>query len=494
MATTATVVATELEAVIGLEVHSQLLTKSKMFCGCSAEYAGAPPNSHVCPVCLGMPGMLPVINKTAVEYMIMTALALNCEIPDASKFDRKNYPYPDLMKGYQISQYDLPLSRHGWLTVETEDGERKIRLERVHLEEDTGKLTHVNPNGDSHTLLDVNRSGVPLMEMVGAPDIRTPAEARAYLVKLRTILRTIGVSSGNMEEGAFRCDANISLRPKGSSSYGTKAEVKNMNSFRSVQRALEYEIERQTNLLRNGERVVQETRGWVEDKGITVSQRSKEQAHDYRYFPEPDLPPMTISREWVAELRARLPELPDARRDRFMIQYGLNRYDASVLTVARAMADFFESTVKQGVDPKKVSNWIQSELFRLNKASGDTSDEDVTEVGKLTPETLGGLIKLVDDGAINLSAAKEVFEQLYRAGGDPAAIVKERGLAQISDAGALEQAIDEAIADNAAAVADYQSGKTAAIGRLVGVVMKATRGAANPGLVNELLRQKLDAE
>ncbi|HEX3245666.1 MAG TPA: Asp-tRNA(Asn)/Glu-tRNA(Gln) amidotransferase subunit GatB [Chloroflexota bacterium] len=493
MATTATVVDTEFEAVIGLEVHSQLLTKSKMFCGCSADYAGASPNSHVCPVCLGMPGMLPVMNRTAVEYMIMTALALNCEIPEASKFDRKNYPYPDLMKGYQISQYDLPLSRHGWLMVETEDGERKIRLERVHLEEDTGKLTHVNENGESHTLLDVNRSGVPLMEIVGAPDIRSPAEARAYLVKLRTILRTIGVSSGNMEEGAFRCDANISLRPKGSTSYGTKAEVKNMNSFRSVQRALEFEIERQTKQLRSGERVVQETRGWVEDKGITVSQRSKEQAHDYRYFPEPDLPPLSVSREWVAELRSRLPELPDARRDRFISEYGLGRYDASVLTTARAMADFFEATVKEGVDPKKVSNWIQSELFRLQKAGGDTGDDSVAELGKLTPPSLAGLIKLVDAGTISSSAAKEVFEQLYRSGGKAAAIIEERGLAQISDAGALEQAVADAIANNAAAVADYKSGKTAAIGRLVGVVMKATRGAANPGLVNDLLRQKLDA-
>jgi len=493
MATTATLVDTDFEAVIGLEVHSQLLTKSKMFCGCSAEYAGAAPNSHVCPICLGMPGMLPVINRTAVEYMIMTALALNCEIPEASKFDRKNYPYPDLMKGYQISQYDLPLSRNGWLTLETEDGERKIRLERVHLEEDTGRLTHVNANGESFTLLDVNRSGVPLMEIVGAPDIRTPAEARAYLVKLRTIVRTIGVSSGNMEEGAFRCDANISMRPKGSNSYGTKAEVKNMNSFRSVQHALEFEIERQTRLLRNGERVVQETRGWVEEKGITVSQRSKEQAHDYRYFPEPDLPPLKVSRDWVATLQARLPELPDARRDRFIAEYGLNRYDASVLTTARTMADFFESTVKHGVDAKKASNWIQSELFRLQKASGDATDDDATELGKLTPETLAGLIKLVDSGSINSSAAKEVFERLYRSGGDPSGIVQERGLAQISDAGALEQAVAEAIANNGAAVADYKSGKTAAIGRLVGVVMKTTRGAANPGLVNELLRQKLDA-
>jgi aspartyl-tRNA(Asn)/glutamyl-tRNA(Gln) amidotransferase subunit B len=377
--------------------------------------------------------------------------------------------------------------------VETEDGERQIRLERVHLEEDTGKLTHVHENGETYTLLDVNRAGVPLMEIVGAPDIRTPAEARAYLVKLRTIVRTIGVSSGNMEEGAFRCDANVSLRPKGSTSYGTKAEVKNMNSFRSVQRALEFEIERQTKLLRDGERVVQETRGWVEDKGITVSQRSKEQAHDYRYFPEPDLPPLTVSREWVAELRSRLPELPDARRDRFMSEYELGRYDAAVLTTARPMADFFESTVKEGVDAKKVSNWIQSELFRLQKAGGDTSEDSVAELGKLTPASLAGLIKLVDAGTINSSAAKEVFEQLYRSGGEPSAIVEERGLAQISDAGALEQAIADAIANNAAAVADYKSGKTAAIGRLVGVVMKATRGAANPGLVNELLRQKLDA-
>ncbi|MFN0074073.1 MAG: Asp-tRNA(Asn)/Glu-tRNA(Gln) amidotransferase subunit GatB [Chloroflexota bacterium] len=492
MVSTATRVDTEFEAVIGLEVHSQLLTKSKMFCGCSAEYAGAAPNTHVCPVCLGMPGMLPVMNKTAVEYMIMTALALNCDIPEASKFDRKNYPYPDLMKGYQISQYDLPLSRNGWLIVESEAGERKIRLERVHLEEDTGRLTHVSTNGEGHTLLDVNRAGVPLMEIVGAPDIRTPAEARAYLIKLRTILRTIGVSSGNMEEGAFRCDANISMRPVGSNGYGTKAEVKNMNSFRSVQRALEYEIERQTRLLRIGERVVQETRGWVEDKGITVSQRSKEQAHDYRYFPEPDLPPLNVSREWVAELRARLPELPDARRDRFVAEYGLNSYDAAVLTTARAMADFFEATVRAGVDAKKVSNWIQSELFRLQKTSGDTGEDALAELGKLTPASLAGLIKLIDSGAINVSAGKVVFEQMYRSGGDAADIVRERGLAQISDSGALEQAVADVIEKNPAAVADYKSGKVAAIGRLVGDVMKVTRGKANPGVVNDLLRQKLD--
>lgn len=485
---------TEFEAVIGLEVHSQLLTKSKMFCGCSAEYVGAAPNTHVCPICLGMPGMLPVINRRAVEYMIMTALALNCEIPEASKFDRKNYPYPDLMKGYQISQYDLPLSRHGWLDIETEDGERRIRLERVHLEEDTAKLLHVSANGESCSLLDVNRAGVPLMEIVGAPDIRTPAEARAYLVKLRTILRTIGVSSGNMEEGSFRCDANVSLRPKGSTAYGTKAEVKNMNSFRSVQRALEYEIQRQTRLLREGERVVQETRGWVEDKGITVSQRSKEQAHDYRYFPEPDLPPLTISREWVAELRARLPELPDARRDRFIAQYGLGHKDAVVLTTVRAIADFFEQCVKLGADPKKVSNWIQSELFRLQKMTSDaTADEPMGDLGKLTPAGLAGLIKLIDDGTISTSAGKGVFERMYRTGAEPVAIVEEHGLAQVSDSSALDALVAQVLEAHPQAVVDYRNGKTAAIGRLVGEVMRASRGAANPGLVNQLLRKRLES-
>jgi aspartyl-tRNA(Asn)/glutamyl-tRNA(Gln) amidotransferase subunit B len=481
---------TKYEAVIGLEVHSQLLTRSKMFCGCSAEYAGAPPNSHVCPVCLGMPGVLPVINRRAVELTIMTGLALNCEIPEASKFDRKNYPYPDLMKGYQISQYDLPLAREGWIDVEVDGEVRRIGMERVHLEEDTARLVHATDGaGRPCSLIDVNRSGVPLMEVVSKPDLRSPAEARAYLQKLRAILRTLGVSTGNMEEGSFRCDANISLRPVGSAELGTKTEVKNMNSFRSVARALEYEIGRQTALLEAGEPVVQETRGWVEDRGITVSQRSKEQAHDYRYFPEPDLPPVFVAREWVADITARLPELPDARRERYVQQHGLTRYLASQLTASTDVAELFERAVELYPDPKRVGNWIQTELFRLQKEGGD---EEGT--GRVPPaEHLAELLRLIDRGTVSGTAAKQVFEEMYRTGRAPTAVVEALGLAQVSDADELGDVVAQVIAANPQPVADYRNGKTPALGRLVGQVMKATRGRANPGLVNELLRKQLDA-
>src|SRR5438067_2992231 len=332
------------EAVIGLEVHAELLTASKMFCACSAQHAGAEPNTQVCPICLGMPGVLPAINERAIEFTVLTALALNCEIPEYSKFDRKNYNYPDLMKGYQISQYDLPLSRNGWLEIPDPADPaqtRRLGITRVHLEEDTAKLRHVrNAAGETYSLMDVNRAGVPLMEIVGEPDIRTPEEAGAYLRALRAMLRYIGVSTANMEDGAFRCDANVSLRPRGTSTFGAKVEVKNMNSFRAVQRALAFEIERQRDLLEDGGRIVQETRGWVEERGVTVSQRSKEEAHDYRYFPEPDLPPLAASREWVEGVRARLPELPEPKRRRFMAHYGLSAEDAATLTASRALADF----------------------------------------------------------------------------------------------------------------------------------------------------------
>ncbi len=333
----------EYETIIGLEVHAQLLTKSKMFCSCSTDYASAPPNTHVCPVCLGMPGVLPTINKKAIEYAVMTALALNCTIPEHSRFDRKNYPYPDLMKGYQISQYDNPLSNNGWLTIEVEGKTRRIGITRVHQEEDVAKLVHrSDPSGESYSLVDVNRAGVPLMEIVSEPDMRSPEEAREYLMKLHSILQYLGVSTGNMEEGSFRCDANVSIRPVGSTKLMSKVEVKNMNSFKAVYRALAYEVERQRKVVGEGGRLVQETRGWVEEKGTTVSQRSKEQAHDYRYFPEPDLPPLELSRKLVEEIRSRLPELPDARRGRFISQYNLSRYDASLWTRSKALADLFE--------------------------------------------------------------------------------------------------------------------------------------------------------
>ena len=485
-----TLVGTAYEAVIGLEVHSQLLTASKMFCGCSSEYAGAAPNSHVCPVCLGMPGMLPVINKRAVELTIMTGLALNCEIPHASKFDRKNYPYPDLVKGYQISQYDLPFCNDGWIDVEVDGQVRRIGMERVHLEEDTARLVHGN-DSDGHpaSFADMNRSGVPLMEIVSKPDLRSPAEARAYLQKLRSILRALGVSTGNMEEGSFRCDANISMRPVGQAEYGTKAEVKNMNSFRAVFRALEYEIRRQTEVLQRGERVVQETRGWVEERGVTVSQRSKEQAHDYRYFPEPDLPPVFVAAEWVSELEAKLPELPDARRERYVAEHGLTPYLAGQLTATAEIGELFERTLALYPDPRKVGNWIQTELFRLQKESGDEEGAS----GLPSPDHLADLLKLVDAGTINQTAAKQVFEEMYRTGRAPGEVVEALGLTQVSDADELTRIVDEVIAANPKPVADYKGGKVSAAGRLVGEVMKATRGRANPGVVKDVLFARLDA-
>jgi aspartyl-tRNA(Asn)/glutamyl-tRNA(Gln) amidotransferase subunit B len=481
---------TAYEAVIGLEVHCQLLTASKMFCGCSSEYAGAAPNSHVCPVCLGMPGMLPVINRRAVELTIMTGLALNCEIPVASKFDRKNYPYPDLVKGYQISQYDLPFAKEGWIDVEVDGAARRIGMERVHLEEDTARLVHgTDSEGHPASFVDVNRSGVPLMEIVSKPDMRSPAEARAYLQKLRSIVRTLGVSTGNMEEGSFRCDANISMRPVGATEYGTKAEVKNMNSFRAVFRALEYEIKRQTEVLQRGERVIQETRGWVDDRGVTVSQRSKEQAHDYRYFPEPDLPPVFVAAEWVTEIRAKLPELPDARRERYIAEHGLTPYLAGQLTASAEVGELFERTLALYPDPRKVGNWIQTELFRLQKESGD--EEGATALP--APEHLADLLKLVDSGTINQTAAKQVFEEMYRSGRAPGAVVESLGLTQVSDADELTRIVDEVIAANPKPVADYKGGKVSAASRLVGEVMKATRGRANPGVVKDLLFARLDA-
>ncbi|MCJ7522044.1 MAG: Asp-tRNA(Asn)/Glu-tRNA(Gln) amidotransferase subunit GatB, partial [Dehalococcoidia bacterium] len=404
----------EYETVIGLEVHAQLLTKSKMFCGCSTDYADAPPNTHVCPVCLGMPGVLPVINRQAIEYAIMTALALNCPIAETTRFDRKNYPYPDLMKGYQISQYDNPLSYGGWLNIEAEGRSKRIGITRVHQEEDVAKLWHrTETTGETYSLVDVNRAGVPLMEIVSEPDMRSPEEARQYLMKLRSILQYLGVSTGNMEEGSFRCDANVSIRPMGSTEFQAKVEVKNMNSFKSVYRALEYEVERQCKMLEKGGRPVQETRGWVEDRGITVSQRTKEYAHDYRYFPEPDLPPLTISRELVTEIKARLPELPDARRDRFISEYGLSRYDANLITDSRPLADYFESSLNlfpEGTDVKKsaktVANWLLGEYSRLfNSTYTEISD------CKVEPVHLIEMLDLVDKGTLSTTMAKTVFEE-----------------------------------------------------------------------------------
>jgi aspartyl-tRNA(Asn)/glutamyl-tRNA(Gln) amidotransferase subunit B len=470
------------EAIIGMEVHAELLTRSKMFCGCSADFFGAEPNTLTCPVCTGMPGVLPVINQKAIEHTIMTALALNCEIAEASVFSRKNYFYPDLPKSYQISMYDLPLSENGWLEIEVDGGSKRIGIERVHLEEDTAKLFHVG----GHSLVDFNRSGVPLMEIVSQPDMRSADEAYAYLTKLRQIVRYLGVSSGDMEKGAMRCEANVSLRPMGSTEYGTKVEVKNLNSFRSVKLALDYEIQRQSRILDEGGSIEQVTMGWDENRGVTVIQRSKEYAHDYRYFPEPDLPPLSISREWVEEIRGKLPELPEARRDRFRQEYGLSSYDAGVLTADKAVADYFEACVKAYSEAKTVSNWISGELFRLLKET-ETGIEEV----RITPAALAELLTFVEKGTITQNTAKAVLGEMFRSGRAASEIVAERGLAQISDADELGRIVERVIAANPDPVAEYRAGKERLFGWFVGQVMKATRGKANPQLVTELLKEKL---
>lgn len=472
------------ETIIGLEVHAQLLTKSKMFCSCSTDYANAPPNTHVCPICLGMPGVLPAINAKAVEYAVMTALALNCSIPEYTKFDRKNYSYPDLMKGYQISQYDAPIGKEGWLAVDRNGTAKRINITRVHLEEDVAKLWH---RGD-YSLIDVNRSGVPLMETVSEPDISSPEEARSYLVGLRNILRYLGVSTGNMEEGSFRCDANISIRPEGSKDFLPKVEVKNMNSFKAVYQALEYEARRQRKVLEEGGQLVQETRGWVEERGITVTQRSKEYADDYRYFPEPDLPPLIFDRKWIEEMRARLPELPEARRARFVAQYGLPLYDANLLTNSKALADYFENCLKlmDHGKSKMVSNWLLGDFSRLLNAA----DIEI-EKAKIRPALLAEMLGLVDKGAVSGPAAKAVFEEMFRTGKAASEIVVEKKLSQISDSSELREVVRQVMADNPKAASDYKAGKQQALTFITGQVMKATRGRANPTLVKDILLQEL---
>jgi aspartyl-tRNA(Asn)/glutamyl-tRNA(Gln) amidotransferase subunit B len=477
------------ETIIGLEVHAQLLTRSKMFCRCSTDYASAPPNTHVCPVCLGMPGVLPVINRQAVEFTMMTALALNCPVSEYTKFDRKNYPYPDLMKGYQISQYDAPIGQRGWLTIEVDGQTKKIGITRVHLEEDTAKLLHrSSPDGADYSLVDVNRAGCPLMEIVGEPDLRSPEEARQYLIKLRTILQYLGVSTGNMEEGSFRCDANISLLPEGSSEYTPKVEVKNMNSFKAVYLAMEYEAQRQRKAAAEGKKLVQETRGWVEEKGKTVSQRSKEYAHDYRYFPEPDLPPLAIGRDWVEAVRARLPELPEARRDRFMSEYGLPQYDADLLTGNKGMADYFEESVSKDVKPKDISNLLLGAATSIMNAN----NIDIQEFRqKVPPAQTTRIAQLNSEGIINITTTNKMYVYIIETGKTADEIISERGLSQISDTRELEKIVADVIKSNVQPVADYRAGKEAALKFLVGQVMKATRGRANPQLVNEVLKQKL---
>jgi aspartyl-tRNA(Asn)/glutamyl-tRNA(Gln) amidotransferase subunit B len=481
------------ETIIGLEVHAQLLTKSKMFCRCSTDYTSAPPNTHVCPVCLGLPGVLPTINQQAVEYTVMTALALNCTISDYTRFDRKNYPYPDLMKGYQISQSYAPIGHHGWLIIETNGEKKKVSIDNVHLEEDVAKLVHhTSPGGESYSLVDVNRSGVPLMEIVGEPDLRSPEEARQYLIGLRSILQYLGVSTANMEEGSFRCDANISVRPEGSTDLLAKVEVKNMNSFKAVYRALEYEAERQRKSADEGKKPVQETRGWVEDRGITVAQRSKEYAHDYRYFPEPDLAPLVLSREWVEGVKSKLPELPGARRDRFVAEYKLPVYDANLLTSSKAMADYFEDCLKTSqLSPKEMGNWLLGEVSRIINAK---NIDIVNFREKVSPEQLVRLLALNKQGEVSTATAKSVLGQMFDTGNSADDIIKAQGLGQIIDNEAIVKEIMVVISNNAQAVADYRAGKKQSLKFLVGQVMRATGGRANPGLVNELLEKKLEEE
>jgi aspartyl-tRNA(Asn)/glutamyl-tRNA(Gln) amidotransferase subunit B len=484
------------ETIIGLEVHAQLLTKSKMFCRCSTDYASAPPNTHVCPVCLGMPGVLPTINQQAVEYTVMTALALNCTISDYTKFDRKNYPYPDLMKGYQISQYDAPFGHHGWLNIEVNGEKKKAGITRVHLEEDVAKLVHrTSPGGESYSLVDVNRSGVPLMEIVGEPDLRSPEEARQYLIKLRSILQYLGVSTGNMEEGSFRCDANISIRPQDSTDSLAKVEVKNMNSFKAVYLALEYEAKRQRRAAEEGKKLAQETRGWVEERGITVAQRSKEYAHDYRYFPEPDLPPLVLSQEWVEEIRSRLPELPEARRDRFAAEYNLPLYDANLLTSSREMADYFEETYQESqkvstkIPAKVISNWLLGEVSRIMNAR----NIDIIEFRKnVSPKQFVILLAEHSQGIVSSTSGKSVLDEMSLTGKDSTKIITQRGLTQISDTRQLEETVTSVINSNPQAVADYKAGKKQSLKFLVGQVMRTTGSRANPKLVNELLEKKLE--
>jgi len=480
---------TQPETVIGLEVHAQLLTQSKMYCGCSARYADAPPNRHVCQVCGGFPGALPVLNRAAIEAAILTGLALNCEIPGFCKLDRKNYVYPDLPKGYQISQYDLPLCIHGELAFVTGGEERRVGVTRVHVEEDTGRLLHrLDEHGQDVSLVDLNRSGVPLMEIVGEPDLRSPAEARDYLVALRQILRYIGVSTGNMEEGAFRCDANISIRDAGGA-YGTKVEIKNMNSFSAVFRALRYEEERQRSVLEAGGVVDQETRGWVEAQGITASQRTKEQAHDYRYFPEPDLPPLDVSREMVGEIQAQLPELPATRRWRLMQIYGLDPETVQLLTTEREIADLFEETVGPDGDAasaRVAANWIANDLLGLQRARGLPPEQL-----PLTAPQLRDLLAALMGGELTARAAKELLPQV-EADEMPRAVAVRLNLLALDDEAAVRDAMTETLAAFPAAVTDYRAGKKAAIGRLIGETIKRTGGRAKPDQVRRLIEESLD--
>ena len=476
------------EVVIGLEVHVELKTKTKIFCSCPNEF-GSEPNTNVCPRCLGLPGTLPVLNEKVLEYAIKAGLALNCEIAEFSKFDRKNYFYPDLTKAYQISQFDLPICEHGYLDIDVDGNHKRIGITRIHMEEDAGKLVH---EGDTisvsnSSLVDYNRAGVPLIEIVSEPDMRSAEEAKAYLEKLKAYIEYTGVSDVKMEQGSLRCDANVSVRPFGQKEFGTRAEVKNLNSFRAVQKAIEYEVERQIELIEDGGKVVQETRTWDDAQGITLSLRGKEEANDYRYFPDPDLTPLIISKDYVEEIRKTIPELPDVKKERLISEMGLPEYDAGVITSSKGLATFFDHTVAIYPDAKKVCNWLMVEFCRLLN-----SESVEIENSQVTPEKLAALLKLVDDGKISGKIAKTVFEEMFISGKDPEAIVEEKGLVQISDEGALGAMIDKIIAENPKSVEDYKSGNKKALGFFVGKIMKETQGQANPGMVNKMLTERLD--
>jgi len=477
------------EAVIGLEVHVELSTKSKVFCGCSTHF-DAPANTNVCPVCLGMPGVLPVMNRAVVESAVAVGLALDCTMSKWSKMDRKNYFYPDLAKNYQISQYDLPLCHDGSIEIEMDGAKKAIGITRVHIEEDTARNVHTlggEGGGPTQSGVDFNRSGVPLLEIVSEPDIRSAQEAYAYLTALKQILQYLGVSDCNMEEGSLRAEANISIRPVGETKFGVKTEVKNVASFSGTQKAIEYEVARQREVLESGGAVVQETRGWDADRAITLSQRSKESAHDYRYFPEPDLVPIALDEAFIERIRDSMPELPQARYERFQSQYGLNAYDAGVLTSSKAMADYFEGTVRAGAPAKQAGNWIMGDLQAILV-------ESKIDMGacKVTPANLAAMIALIEQGTISGKIAKDLLPTMFETGKAPKVLVEEKGLVQISDAGTIEVAVRDAIAANPGPVADFRAGRKQAMGFLVGQVMKATQGEANPKLVNEVLARELN--
>ncbi len=473
----------EFETIIGLEVHAQMLTNTKIFCNCSTKFGGAP-NSHTCPVCLGMPGVLPVLNKKVVEYAMMMALATDCTINPSNSFARKNYFYPDLPKGYQISQYAYPLAEHGYVWVETNGKQKKIGITRIHMEEDAGKLIHDENNPSSY--VDLNRTGVPLIEIVGEPDIRSPEEAAEYLKRLHEILVYLEICDGNMEEGSFRCDANVSIRPVGQKEFGTRTELKNMNSFRNVQRALEYEIKRQQYLVENGQQILQETRLWDDAQGVTNSMRSKEEAHDYRYFPDPDLVKIIVDDEWISKIREALPELPTAKRERFIKEYQIPAYDAGVLTADKALALYYEDVVRLCNKPKQASNWVMGDVLRfLNEEKRDIRQCPITA------GSLAEMINLIEEGTISGKMAKDIIGDMYQTGRPPQDIIREKGLVQITDEGELTKTIAAIIDAHPGQLADYRGGKEKLFGFFVGQVMKATQGKANPQLVNSLLKKML---